>query len=191
MTQTDKTFSKIINNYNPEKNIKKQKIQQKKAQLIAEEKELKEAKILEAKKDKEEKKEEVQTSNYDTLDEVEKEFVNSFIEYNELMLLNDSNKKLIDCFTKSLGENAKAAIEELEKRTKEREQKVKELSKKLTDIKGKIVKETEKIKAKESLINLFNSTNITEPAPEKQTDGSQPNKKLDFPKNIVENKKKK
>ena len=171
MTQTEKTLSKVINNYNPEKNLKHKIIQAKKAQLIAEEKELKESKLFETKKNKEQKKQEIQTPNYNTLDEVEKEFVNSFIEYNELMLLNDSNKKLIDCFTKSLGDNAKAAIEELEKRTKEREQKVKELSKKLTDIKGKIVKETEKIKAKESLISLFNSTNIAEPVPaEKDTE---------------------
>ena len=86
MTQTEKTLSKVINNYNPEKNLKHKIIQAKKAQLIAEEKELKESKLFETKKNKEQKKQEIQTPNYNTLDEVEKEFVNSFIEYNELML---------------------------------------------------------------------------------------------------------
>lgn len=88
------------------------------------------------------------------LDGNQKEFIQKFIEYNELLILNTSSAELIDKFQKALGVNSKQAIQMLDKKIKQRAEKIQTLSKDLVKLKEDIEKETEKARAKATLISL-------------------------------------
>lgn len=88
------------------------------------------------------------------LDENEKSFIDKYIEYSELTLLNSSAEQLTSTFEKALGQNATKAIETLNKKIEERASKIKELAKQLVELKDEIYKETEKARAKATLISL-------------------------------------
>lgn len=133
MTETEKTFNSIIASYKP---AQKKRI------------------IAEAKKEVKKPTKKKQTPIIVQLDEMEKNFVSKYIEYSELTLLNQSAEQLTATFEKTLGQNAEAAIKQLMSKIAERETKIKELAKDLTTLKQQMIKETEKARAKETLINL-------------------------------------
>lgn len=138
MTETEKTYNTIMSSYKPAE----------KKKLVAEAKEPKQIK-KEAKKSAKQQK-----TIPAELDEMEKSFVSKYIEYSELTLLNQSAEQLTATFEKTLGQNAEAAIKELMDKIAEREAKIKELAKDLNTLKDQMIKETEKARAKETLINL-------------------------------------
>lgn len=140
MTETEKTYNTIMSSYKP---VEKKK-------LISEAKETKKTIKKEAKTTTKKQEVAVQTE----LDEMEKSFVSKYIEYTELTLLNQSAEQLTATFEKTLGPNADAAIKQLMNKIGERETKIKELAKDLNTLKDQMIKETEKARAKETLINL-------------------------------------
>lgn len=101
------------------------------------------------------------------LDDNEKQFIDKYIEYSELSVLNSSAEQIIATFEKTLGQNATKAIEILGKKSEERAAKIKELAKELTTLRDEIVKETQKARAKATLISLADA--IPAEQPEKRT----------------------
>ena len=97
------------------------------------------------------------------LDDNEKQFIDKYIEYSELSVLNSSAEQIIATFEKTLGQNATKAIEILEKKSEERAAKIKELAKELTKLKDEIVKETQKARAKATLISLADAIPVEQP----------------------------
>jgi hypothetical protein len=91
---------------------------------------------------------------------MEKSFISKYIEYSELSLLNQSAEQLTATFEKSLGPNAQAAVKELMEKIAKRENTIKTLAKELTDIKEQMIKETEKARAKETLITLASGITV-------------------------------
>lgn len=98
------------------------------------------------------------------LDDNEKQFIDKYIEYSELSVLNSSAEQIISTFEKTLGQNATKAIEILGKKSEERTAKIKELAKELTKLKDEIVKETQKARAKATLISLADAIPVEQPA---------------------------
>lgn len=98
------------------------------------------------------------------LDDNEKQFIDKYIEYSELSVLNSSAEQIIATFEKTLGQNATKAIEILGKKSEERTAKIKELAKELTKLKDEIVKETQKARAKATLISLADAIPVEQPA---------------------------
>lgn len=98
------------------------------------------------------------------LDDNEKQFIDKYIEYSELSVLNSSAEQIIATFEKTLGQNATKAIEILGKKSEERAAKIKELAKELTKLKDEIVKETQKARAKATLISLADAIPVEQPA---------------------------
>lgn len=97
------------------------------------------------------------------LDENEKQFIDKYIEYSELSVLNSSAEQIIATFEKTLGQNAITAIEILGKKTEERAEKIKTLAKELTKLRDEIVKETQKARAKATLISLADAIPSEQP----------------------------
>lgn len=144
----EKTFKSIIANYKPKK-VKR---------IIKEEKQEKTIKNEATKKQN--KKEKIEESV--ELDDIEQTFISKYIEYSQLSLLNKSAAELTATFEKSLGPNAQAAIKQLMNKTSQRETKINNLAKQLTSLKDQMIKETEKARAKETLIDLASSISVPE-----------------------------
>lgn len=177
MTQSEKALKRVFNNYK-QKSVKKIIKEQRETVLPQEVQ-----KEMPTKQVKKEVKQAVQ------LDENEKQFIEKYIEYSELTLLNSSADELIATFQKTLGQNASKAIQTLGKKRVQRATKIKELAKELNTLKDQIVKETEKARAKATLISLADSI------PAEQPKGKSAKKDLDPEKemNVInsESKKKK
>lgn len=157
MTQSQKALKSIFNSYKARKNIAKGPaviMQQRGIELpdeILADVEKKQVKVAKDVKPSIE------------LDENEKQFIEKYIEYSELSLLNSSAEQLISIFEKTLGENATKAIQTLGKKTAQRAEKIKELAKQLIKLKEEIVKETEKARAKATLISLADAIPTEQP----------------------------
>ena len=151
MTQSEKALKRVFNNYK-QKSVKKIIKEQRETVLPQEVQ-----KEMPVKQVKKQDKPAVQ------LDENEKQFIEKYIEYSELTLLNSSAQELIATFQKALGQNASKAIQTLGKKTEQRAAKIKELSKELNALKDQIVKETEKARAKATLISLADSIPVEQP----------------------------
>lgn len=163
MTQSEKALLQVKKTYERKKIVtESKKLKKEQVELDAVKKELE--KDLE-KDSKVEKKPVVE------LDENEKSFIDKYIEYSELTLLNSSAEQLTSTFEKALGQNATKAIETLNKKIEERASKIKELAKQLVELKDEIYKETEKARAKATLISLAEQLPVDTPskAEEKST----------------------
>lgn len=151
MTQSEKALKRVFNNYK-QKSVKKIIKEQRETVLPQEVQQ-----EMPVKRVKKQDRPAVQ------LDENEKQFIEKYIEYSELTLLNSSAQELIATFQKSLGQNASKAIQTLGKKTEQRATKIKELAKELNTLKDQIVKETEKARAKATLISLADSIPVEQP----------------------------
>lgn len=162
MTQSEKALLQVKKAYEGKKIVtESKKLKKEQVELDAVKKELE--KDLE-KDVKVEKKPAVE------LDENEKSFIDKYIEYSELTLLNSSAEQLTATFEKALGQNATKAIETLNKKIEERASKIKELAKQLVELKDEIYKETEKARAKATLIALAEQLPVDTPSkPEEKT----------------------
>ena len=183
MTETEKIYNKIVAAYKP--------AAPKTKKIVAEAKEIKKEAATSKRTKKQTAEQQVE------LDEMEKSFISKYIEYSELSLLNQSAEQLTATFEKSLGPNAQAAVKELMEKIAKRENTIKTLAKELTDIKEQMIKETEKARAKETLITL--ASGITVPTVKSKPQIKQPVNSPDttdaasMPQtiNVVESKKKK
>ena len=191
MTQTELIHRKIMQKYNKVGLIKEDKIKAKKQSLIAESKKPKKEKEQELFEEKTIKQSE--TTPTKELDQNEKDFINAYIQYNELTFLNKATSEITKNFIKALGENSDVAIKELDNKVKQRSEKIKQLTKKLSDIKEQVMKETEKVKYKESLVSLFDISDSevsTSPKDvQAKVKAKSVSKDLVMPNNIVETKK--
>ena len=191
MTQTELIHRKIMQKYNKVGLIKEDKIKVKKQSLIAESKKPKKEKEQELFEEKTIKQ--AETTPTKELDQNEKDFINAYIQYNELTFLNKATSEITKNFIKALGENSDVAIKELDNKVKQRSEKIKQLTKKLSDIKEQVMKETEKVKYKESLVSLFNISDSevsTSPKDvQAKVKAKSVSKDLVMPNNIVETKK--
>lgn len=191
MTQTELIHRKIMQKYNKIGLIKEDKIKAKKQSLIAESKKPKKEKEQELFEEKDIKQ--TETTPNKELDQNEKDFINAYIQYNELTFLNKATSEITKNFIKALGENSDVAIKELDNKVKQRSEKIKQLTKKLSDIKEQVMKETEKVKYKESLVSLFDISDSDVSTPPKDVQAKvkakSVSKDLVMPNNIVETKK--
>ena len=179
MTETEKTYNKIVAAYKP--------AAQKTKKIVSEAKEIKKEVATKKRTKKAETEQQVE------LDDMQKSFISKYIEYSELSLLNQSAEQLTATFEKSLGPNAQAAVKELMHKIEQRENTIKALAKELTDIREQMIKETEKARAKETLITLANG--IAAPVSKSKPQIKQPAEPDDMSVaatiNVVESKKKK
>ena len=153
MTETEKIFKSVLSSYKPVNKKKK---------IVTESKNKKETKkiIKESAKESIQEAAKAKTEAETELDDNEKVFIDKFIEYSQLSLLNQSAEQLTATFEKSLGPNAQIAIKQLMTKISQRENRIKELAKQLIAIKQQMIKETEKVRAKETLINLASNISI-------------------------------
>lgn len=91
------------------------------------------------------------------LDNIERTFIEKFIEFTELNLVNKSYKTIVSDFKSVLGKNNKAVIEFLNQRKEEHVSKITALKEELKQLKEQIkTEEEDKANAAERKLNIVN-----------------------------------